>query len=79
MKCGLRADSVKARSACTPNVDRGVREPDGPCTALTALPSFDAWTRWGCFDPAQTNLIAHRMRQDCLPAKTDIGPGGAGW
>ena len=28
----------------------------------------------GCFDPAQTNLIAHRMRQVCLPAKQTLVP-----
>ena len=66
MKCGLRADSVRARSGCTPIVDRGLREPDG--RVLPSPRSLHSTPGPGgvCFDPAQTNLIAHRMRQVCL-------------
>jgi len=79
VKCGLRADSVRARSACTPIVDRGVREPDGPCTALTAVPSFDAWTRWGVFRPGPDELDCSPDATGLFTSQTSVGPVGARW
>ena len=67
MKCGLRADQSEhdppARLWLTEvYVNPTARVLPSP-RSLHSTPGPGG----GCFDPAQTNLIAHRMRQVCLP------------
>jgi len=67
VKCGLRADQSEhdppARLWLTEvYVNPTARVLPSP-RSLHSTPGPGG----GCFDPAQTNLIAHRMRQVCLP------------